>query len=89
MALPAMSLSNGIERRHRFCSLRMVNRESIPLSWTNSLMRVKKRKEEYSQKRYLWACSADALLGMLFFAFQVLPYSREILLSGIDSNLCL
>ena len=50
-------------------------------------MRVEKRKEEHSQKRYSWDSSAVALLGMLFFAFPALPYSSEVLLSGINSYL--
>ncbi len=43
-----------IERGLRSRSRRMENKESIPLSGTNSLMRVEKRKEELSQKRYSW-----------------------------------
>ncbi len=87
MALPAMSPSNGIERGHRYFSLRMVNRESNPLSRTNSLMRVGKRKEEHSQECNRSTRLLIALLGMLFFAFPALPYSSEVLLSGIDSYL--
>ena len=40
-------------------------------------MRVEKRKEELSQKRYWWANNSVALFGKLFFAFQALPDGRE------------
>ena len=43
-----------IERGLRSGSRRMENRVSIQLSGTNSPMRVEKRKEELSQKRYSW-----------------------------------
>ena len=43
-----------IERGLRSRSRRMEIKVSIQLSGTNSLMRVEKRKEELSQKRYSW-----------------------------------
>ena len=62
----------GVTEHHgeaQSCTEIRVPSHPLGVDFANSLMRVEKRKEEHSQKRFLWAQSAVTLLGMLFFAF--------------------